>query len=130
MRRRDLAIWPLAARAQQGERMRKIGVLVNGTQDPQGQAQLAAFQHALQQLGWSEGDNVHIDTRWGANDLDRSQKYAKELVALAPDVILASSSPSVVALQRVTHTVPIVFVRVADPLGAGFVDTLSRPGGS
>jgi ABC-type uncharacterized transport system substrate-binding protein len=81
-----------------------------------------------QQLGWSDGGNVHIETRWAANDLDRDQRYAAELVAIAPDVILASSSPSVVALQRLTRTVPIVFVRVADPLGAGFVETLARPG--
>jgi putative ABC transport system substrate-binding protein len=98
--------------------------------NPRGQAGVAAFQQVLQQLGWSDGRNVRIDTRWGANDIDLDRKYAAELVALAPDVILASSTPSVTALQHVTRTLPIVFVQVSDPVGAGVVDTLARPGGN
>src|SRR5271169_3518323 len=120
--------WPLAARAQAPDRVRRIGVLMNATaDDPEGQAGIAAFQQVLQQLGWS---NVRIDTRWGANDTDLDRRYAAELVALAPDVILTSGSKSVAALQHVTRTLPIVFVRVGDPVGAGFVDTLARPGGN
>jgi putative tryptophan/tyrosine transport system substrate-binding protein len=138
MRRRDfigvvvgLAAWPIAARAQKREEIRRIGVLMNrAADDPQGQARLLAFGHALQQLGWSDGYNMRIETRWGEDDVERERKYAAELVALAPDVILASGSLSVAALQRVTHTLPIVFAAVADPIGAGFVDTLSRPGGN
>ena len=111
--------------------MRRIGVLMNrAADDPEGQAAVAAFQQALQQLGWSDGRNVRIDIRWGANDVDRDRKYAAELVALAPDVILASGTLSVAALQRVTRTLPIVFVGVSDPVGAGFVDSLARPGGN
>ena len=138
MRRREfitlvggVAAWPLAARAQQPGQMRRIGVLMNVAADnPRGQAGVAAFQQVLQQLGWSDGRNVRIDTRWGANDIDLDRKYAAELVALAPDVILASSTPSVTALQHVTRTLPIVFVQVSDPVGAGVVDTLARPGGN
>jgi ABC-type uncharacterized transport system substrate-binding protein len=125
------AAWPVVAQAQQPERMRRIGVLMNVAADnPRGQAGGAAFQQVLQQLGWSDGRNVRIDTRWGANDVDLDRKYAAELVALAPDVILASSTPSVTALQHVTRTLPIVFVQVSDPVGAGVVDTLARPGGN
>ena len=138
MRRRDFitllggaAAWPLAARAQQGERVRRIGVLMNvAAADPEGQAQVAAFLQALQQLGWNEGRNVRIDTRWGENDVERDRRYATELLAFAPDVILASGSLSVAALRHVTHTSPIVFAGVSDPVGAGFVDTLARPGGN
>jgi putative ABC transport system substrate-binding protein len=122
---------PLAARAQQPERLRRIGVLMNvASGDPEGQAQLAAFLHALEQLGWSEGRNVRIDTRWGENDLERDRRYATELLAFAPDVILASGTLAVAALRRVTRTSPIVFAGVSDPVGAGFVDTLARPGGN
>jgi putative ABC transport system substrate-binding protein len=122
---------PRAARAQQPEPMRRIGVLMNrAADDAEGQAFVAAFQQALQQLGWSDGRNVRIDIRWGANDIDLDRKYAAELVALAPDIILASGTLSVVALQHVTHTVPIVFVQMSDPVGAGLVDTLARPGGN
>jgi putative ABC transport system substrate-binding protein len=111
--------------------MRRIGVLMNvAADDPQGQARFAAFQQVLQQLGWSDGRNVRIDTRWGANDVDRDRRYAAELVALAPDVILATGTLSVAALQRVTRTLPIVFVLVSDPVGAGFVGSLARPGGN
>jgi putative tryptophan/tyrosine transport system substrate-binding protein len=123
--------WPLGARAQQQERMRRIGVLVNvAAADPEGQAQVAAFLQALQQLGWSEGRNVRIDTRWGENDVEHDRRYATELLAFAPDVILASGTLSVAALRRVTRTSPIVFVGVSDPVGAGLVDTLARPGGN
>ncbi len=123
--------FPLAARAQQPEQMRRIGVLMNAAaNDPEGQASIAAFQHVLQQLGWSDGRNVRIDIRWGENDVDRDRRYAAELVALAPDVILASGTLSVTALQHITRTLPIVFVRVSDPVGAGFVDSLARPGGN
>jgi len=125
------AAWPLAARAQQAERMRRIGVLMSrAADDPQGQARLAAFQQALQQLGWSDGRHMRIDLRWGENDSDRARRYAQELVALAPDIFLAEATVSVTALQHVTRALPIVFAAVADPVGAGFVDSLSRPGGN
>jgi putative ABC transport system substrate-binding protein len=125
------AAWPLAARAQPSERMRRIGVLMNvAADDPQGQARLAAFQQVLQQLGWSDSRNVRIDVRWGANDIERDRRYATELVALAPDVILAAGTLSVTALQHVTRTLPVVFVLVSDPVGAGFVASLARPGGN
>jgi putative tryptophan/tyrosine transport system substrate-binding protein len=125
------AAWSLAARAQQPKQPRRIGVLMNVAADnSQGQAGVAAFQQGLQQLGWSDGRNVRIDTRWGANDVDRDRRYAAELVALAPDVMLASGTLSVAALQHVTRTLPIVFVGVSDPVGAGFVDNLARPGGN
>jgi putative ABC transport system substrate-binding protein len=139
MRRREFiallggtaAAWPLAARAQQPEPMRRIGVLMNrAADDTEGQAFVAAFQQAMQQLGWSDGRNVRIDARWGANDPDLDRKYAAEFVALAPDVMLASGTLSAVALQHVTRTLPIVFVNVADPVGAGLVDTLARPAGN
>jgi putative ABC transport system substrate-binding protein len=98
--------------------------------DAEGQALFAAFQQAMQQLGWSDRRNVRIDIRWGANDIELDRKYAAELVALAPDIILASGTLSVVALQHVSRTVPIVFVQMSDPVGAGLVDTLARPGGN
>jgi putative ABC transport system substrate-binding protein len=125
------AAWPLAARAQQGERMRRIGVLMNlAAGDPEGQARLTAFAQGLQQLGWIDGRDVRIDYRWAAGDADAFHRYAEELLALAPDVILASGTPSVQALQKVTRTVPIVFALVADPVGAGFTESLARPGGN
>ena len=125
------ATWPLAARAQQSERMRRIGVLMNRTAtDPEGQARFAAFQQALQQLGWSDDRNIRIDIRWGEDNIDRERKFAAELVALAPDVILASGTVSVTALQPISGTVPVVFAVVTDPVGAGFVDNLARPGGN
>ena len=139
MRRREFvtliggaATLPLSARAQQPERTRRVGVLMNWAADdnPEGQARLAAFQQALQQLGWSDGRNVRVDIRWGGTDVERLRTYAAELVALAPDVILAGSTPGVMALQHVTRTLPIVFAAVLDPVGAGFVDSLSRPGGN
>ena len=119
------------ARAQQGERMRRIGVLMNlASDDTEGQARLAAFHQGLQQLGWTVGRNVQIDYRWGAGNADRIRKFAAELVALAPDVILSTGSPSVAALQQATRTVPVVFVTVVDPVSSGFVDSLARPGGN
>jgi putative ABC transport system substrate-binding protein len=124
--------WPLSARSQQSvDRMRRIGVLMNlAADDAEGQARLAAFVQDLQQLGWTDGRNVRIETRWAAGDAGAFHRYAEELLALAPDVILAAATPSVQALQKVTRTVPIVFAIVADPVGAGFVDSLARPGGN
>jgi putative ABC transport system substrate-binding protein len=123
--------WPLVARAQQGERMRRIGVLVNLAEgDPEGEARVAAFRRALQQFGWTDRHNVRIDYRWAAGEAQSFHRYAEELVALAPDIVLASSTPSIQALQEATRTVPIVFVNVADPVGAGFVESLARPGGN
>jgi putative ABC transport system substrate-binding protein len=137
MRRREFitlvggaVAWPLAARAQQPERVRRIGVLMAlSANDPEGQARVAAFLQGLQGLGWSVGRNVIIDIRWSTGDSADTRKYAMELVALAPDVILASSSNAVAPLLQVTRTVPIVFTVVADPVGAGYVDSLARPGG-
>src|SRR6516225_8580949 len=139
MRRREFitllggaaAAWPLAARAQQPDRMRRIDVLMNFRSDePEGQARMAAFLQALQKLGWNEGDNVRTDVRWAEDDIERFRKYSEELVGLHPDVILASASQALAALQRTTRSVPIVFVNVADPVGAGYVRSLARPGGN
>jgi ABC-type uncharacterized transport system substrate-binding protein len=125
------AAWPLAARAQQRERMRRVGVLMTlAADDPEGLARVTAFAQGLQELGWRDGRDVRIDYRWAAGDAGRFQRYAQELLALAPDVTLATALPSVVALQQTTHTVPIVFVGVADPVGAGLVESLARPGGN
>ena len=124
--------WPLAARAQQGERMRRIGVLMNlAADDPEASARVTALAQGLQQLGWTVGDNVRMDYRWGAgNDADSRRRYAAELVALAPDVILVSGAAAAAALQQGTRTVPIVFVNATDPVGAGLVNSLSQPGGN
>jgi len=139
MRRREFftlfgtvaASWSLPARAQQTERPRRIGVLMNTAADsPEAEPRLKALREGLQQFGWIDGGNLRIDLRWGANDVDLDRKYAAELVALAPDVIVAAGTLSVAALLRVTRTVPIVFCNVADPVGAGFVDSLARPGGN
>jgi putative ABC transport system substrate-binding protein len=124
------ASWPLAARAQQAQPMPRIGVLMNRAADPEGQARVTAFKEGMQQRGWSEGRNVEIDTRFGADDIDLEQKGAAELIALTPDIIFASGTLSVAALRRLDRTVPIVFANVTDPLGAGFVDSLNRPGGN
>jgi putative ABC transport system substrate-binding protein len=125
------AAWPLAARAQQPERMRRIGVLMNLTaDDPEAPGRVAAFAQGLGELGWTIGRNVRIDYRWGANDPDRGRRYADELIALAPDTILASGILSATPLQRITRTLPIVFVNVTDPVGAGLVASLARPGGN
>ena len=125
------AAWPLAARAQQGERVRRIGVLMGGPEsDPEEQVRLAAFLDGLQQLGWTDGRNVRIDIRWPAASADRNRTYAAELVGLAPDVILASASASVAALQQASRSAPIVFANVIDPVGAGFIASLAQPGGN
>src|SRR5215470_12526916 len=125
------AYLPLVARAQQGERMRRIGVLIGQVaDDPQGKSRVATFLQGLQQLGWTEGRNVQIDIRWGVADAASSRRYAAEMVALAPDVILTGASAATAAVQEATRTLPIVFVNVTDPVGAGYVASLARPGGN
>jgi putative tryptophan/tyrosine transport system substrate-binding protein len=125
------AAWPLAARGQQSARMRRIGVLMPlPADDPVVQVRVAAFAQGLQQSGWTIGRNVQFDTRWAAADADRIRSHAAELVALAPDVILTSGNAGVAPLLQVSRTVPIVFAIVPDPVGAGFVDSLARPGGN
>jgi ABC-type uncharacterized transport system substrate-binding protein len=124
------AAWPPAARAQQTERMRRIGVLMNlAADDAEGQARLAAFLQGLQEAGWAVRRNVHIDLRWGAGDADRFRKQAEELVALAPDLILAAGVPAVRAVQQASRTMPVVFVQTTDPVAAGLVKSLAHPGG-
>src|SRR5262249_39516332 len=138
MRRREFitliggaAAWPIAALAQQGERMRRIGALMNlAADDPLSVARIRAFEQALQQLGWTVGGNIKIESRWGAGGSERIRGYAAELVAGGPDVILASGALTVSPLQQVSRAVPIVFVSVTDPVGAGFVASLARPGGN
>jgi len=123
--------WPFAALAQQAEHVRRLGVLMNLTaDDPVAKARIGTLQQGLQQLGWIERRNLQVDYRWTAGGDDELRRYATELVALAPDVILGTGSPPVLALRRATRTVPIVFVLVADPVGAGFVESLARPGGN
>jgi len=125
------AAWPLAARAQQAGKVSRIGVLMSLTaDDPEGQARLAAFTLGLQQLGWIVGRNVQIDTRWSAGDAEDTRRHVTELMARAPDIILASGGSVVGPLLRVARTVPIVFTQAIDPVGAGFVDNLARPGGN
>ena len=125
------AAWPLAARAQQPERMRRVGVLMNlGSDDAEAQARNAAFLQGLQELGWTVGRNVRIEYRWGAGDAELFRRHASELVALAPDVILAGGGAVVPSLLQATRTVPIVFTGTPDPVGAGFVESLARPGGN
>ena len=124
------AAWPLAARAQQSERMRRIGVLMTFTErDPEGQARVTAFREGLQKLGWTEGRNIRIDYRW-VPDAKLIPQFAKELVALEPELILANSTPATASLREHTRTIPIIFVQVIDPVGAGLVDSLARPGGN
>jgi putative tryptophan/tyrosine transport system substrate-binding protein len=140
MRRREIigllggaaTAWPLiAARAQQGERVRRVGVLSGlGDNDPEGRARIAAFQDELQKLGWTAGRNLELDVRWAAANAEHLQTMPAELVKLAPDVILASATVSLAALRRATSTIPIVFAQVTDPVGAGFVKSLARPGGN
>src|SRR5262245_12965276 len=126
-----VAAWPMVARGQQGEPVRRIGVLMNtGVDVPESQARLAAFMQGLQKLGWVAGDNVHIDYRWSSGDFARLRKDAEELVALRPEVILAGVGPTTLALQQVTHTIPIVMAQSIDPVGNGYVDSLARPGGN
>jgi len=125
------ATWPLAARGQQPERMRRVGVLMHlAADDPEGQSRVAAFLQGLQEAGWAVGRNVNIDVRWAAGEADRFRRYAMEIVALTPDVILTSAPPSIRAMQQATRTLPIVFVLVPDAVGTGIVDSLSRPGGN
>ena len=125
------AAWPLAARAQQPEPMRRIGVLFPGAADDQGgQARLTAFLQGLQSLGWADGRNVRIEYRWGGSDAERLRKHAEELAELAPDVILATGTEALGRLLQTTRTIPIVFVQVTDPVGGGFVKSLARPGGN
>jgi ABC-type uncharacterized transport system substrate-binding protein len=137
MKRRDFitllggaAAWPLAARAQ-AERVRRIGVLMHLPEnDPEAQARIRALLGRLQQLGWTEGRNLRIDYRFGAADVDRARRYAAEIIALAPDVIQVSGTGPMAAVHEVTRTVPIVFAQVPDPVNAGFIDSLPRPGGN
>ncbi len=126
-----VAAWPLAARAQQGQRLRRIGILMNlGADDAVAKARVGAFRTGLEKLGWIEGRNLQIDYRWTARDGDELSKYAEELVALSPEVIMATGSPPVVALRETTRTIPIVFVLVSDPVAAGLVTSLAQPGGN
>jgi putative tryptophan/tyrosine transport system substrate-binding protein len=123
------AAWPLAARAEQGERVRRLGALMPFAQDnPVGQARMSAFLQGLQQLGWVDGRNLRIDTRWGGGETDLIRTRARELVAREPEVIMAFTSAAVASLREITRTVPIVFAVVADPVGAGYVESLARPG--
>ena len=125
------AAWPLRARAQQPDRMRRIGVLMNLTaDDPESQRRIVAFVQQLQQLGWTDGRNLRLDARWSAGDAERIRKNTAELVALAPDVIVAEGSASLAPLLQMTRAIPVVFTIVPDPVGAGFVDSLARPGGN
>src|SRR4249919_1628281 len=128
----SVAAWPVGTRAQQGERVRRIGMLTGGptVDNPDMHARVASFLQALQELGWRDGHNVRVEYRWGAGNADNIRKYAAELVALAPDIILATGTAGMRPLLQATRTVPIVFVQVADPVGAGFVDSLSQPGGN
>ncbi|MGB9384737.1 MAG: ABC transporter substrate-binding protein [Pseudolabrys sp.] len=121
--------WPLEIRAQQAERVRRIGVLMSFG-DPTTQSYVTAFRSALTKLGWTEGNNLRTEVRWGAGDADKIRSFAKEIVDLRPDAIVGQSTPVVVALVRETQTIPIVFVNVADPIGSGFVASLARPGGN
>jgi putative ABC transport system substrate-binding protein len=139
MRRREFiaalggaaVVWPLGAHAQQGEQVRRIGMLLAITaDDPESKARLAAFTQGLQQLGWTIDQNVRVDYRWAGADADKMRKYAADLIALAPDVIVTQSSTAVAPLLQATRTIPIVFTIVADPVGAGYIDSLARPGGN
>jgi putative ABC transport system substrate-binding protein len=139
MKRRDFitllggaAAWPFAARAQQGERTRRVGVITGVAEtDPDARARYAVLRQALQQLGWTEGHNIQFDQRFGsAGDSDLLRRHAQELIALAPDLVVAAGSQTVAALQHVSRTVPIVFAGIVDPVGAGFVASLARPGGN
>src|SRR5262245_1885481 len=138
MRRREFitliggaAAWPLAARAQERERMRRIGVLMPFTaDDPEAQVRSAVFAQSLQQLGWTVGHNLQIDYRFAGGDITRVRQFASELVALAPDVIVTVGSITVAPMRQATRTIPIVFTNLADPIGAGVVQSLARPGGN
>jgi putative ABC transport system substrate-binding protein len=123
--------WPLAARTQQAERLRRVGVFMDlAEKDAEGQARVTAFRKGLQDLGWTEGRNVRFDYRWTAGDPALMRRYAAEMVGLAPEVIMNGGLPTLVAMQQETRTIPIVFAQVLDPVGAGFVESLARPGGN
>ena len=125
------AAWPLAARAQQPGEMRRIGVMMGFVEsDREAQEWVAGFREGLQKLGWAEGRNIRIDTRWAAFDLKAMQRFATELVALQPDLILSPHTPTTAALLRQTRTIPIVFTNITDPVGSGFVASFPRPGGN
>ena len=125
------AAWPAVARAQQPDRMRRIGVLMGSDEnDPEAKANLAGFTRGLAELGWTDGRNLRMEVRWAAGDVDRMRMFAKELVDLRPDAILSHTTPGTAALQRETRTIPVVFVNVSDPVGSGFVVGLPRPGGN
>jgi putative ABC transport system substrate-binding protein len=128
----SVAGWPLAARAQQGDRVRSLAVLMSVEEsDPEAKAQLSGFTEALTQLGWTEGRNLRMEVRWGgSSDVNRARSLAKELVALKPDVILSQGTPVTAAFKRETQIIPIVFVVVTDPVGDGFVAGLPHPGGN
>ena len=139
MRRRDFitllggaaSAWPLAARAQQSDRMRRLGILMAGAEsDPQYQADVAVFREGLQKLGWVDGQNIRIEVRWAGFNAETMRRYAKELIALQPDLILSNDTPTTATLLQQTRTVPIVFATVADPVGSGFVESFARPGGN
>jgi putative tryptophan/tyrosine transport system substrate-binding protein len=138
MRRRDfiqaiavLTTWPLAARAQQGDRMRRLGILMAGAEsDPHYQSDVAVFREGLQKLGWVDGQNIRIDLRWAGFDAETMRRYAKELIALQPDLILSNDTPTTATLLQQTRSVPIVFATVADPVGSGFVASFAQPGGN
>jgi putative tryptophan/tyrosine transport system substrate-binding protein len=139
MRRREfiavlggsVIVWPHAALAQQSERMRHIGILMAFSEDdPEAQSWAAGFREELGKLGWTEGHNVQIDTRWATADVESLQRFAKQLVALRPDLILTGSTPATAAMREQTNSIPIVFAMVGDPVGSGFVASLSRPGGN
>jgi putative ABC transport system substrate-binding protein len=139
MRRREfitlvggsIAAWPLATHAQQPQRMRRIGMLSSlAADDPEALRRLTAFAQGLQELGWTEGRNMRLDVRWIGERTDRLREYTAELIALAPDVIVTPGSAAVAAALQATHTVPIVFVQVGDPVGGGYVESLARPGGN
>jgi putative ABC transport system substrate-binding protein len=125
------AAWPLAARAEQPDRVRRLALLTPYAEsDPEGQARLAALREGLQKLGWAEGRNIRIDNRWGALDAESMQRFAKELVAQQPDLILTQSTPTTAAIQQQTRTIPVLFVQVIDPVGQGIVASMARPGGN
>ena len=137
MRRRDVitlfgavAAWPISARAQQPYRMRRMGVLMGSAEDHEGQSWVAALREELGKLGWTEGRNIEIDTRWAAANVELMKRFAKELVALQPDLMVTSTTPAAAAMLEQTRTIPVVFVMVADPIGSGFVTSLPRPGGN
>jgi putative ABC transport system substrate-binding protein len=124
------AVWPFMVSAQQGERVRRVGVLIAVADDPEGQARLGAFKNGMRDLGWIDGSNMRMEVRFAAGSVAKAKDYAAELVDLAPDVLMANSSPAVAALQQRTRTIPIVFAQVVDPVSAGFVENLARPGGN